>query len=236
MRQTLRSFLLVMTLIASTALFSSAANSLSWTGCWDALWGYYNESPYPVVMSFVESEDGEVAGEYWYENYLGEPTLGTIKGSNEEGVLIGSYQEGEYSGLIEFVLGEEGETFDGIWHEFGAEAGYWTGGRKECPSWTGSWETVWAYYDEEPYEVIITFIQDEQGNVHGEYQYETYLGEIAYGTIQGTVTATALDGEYTEGEYTDILSFRMSPDGMSFKGTWHEFDHEAGYWNGERLE
>lgn len=216
--------------------FSDDTDSLSWTGCWDALWGYYNESPYPVVMSFVEDEDGEVTGEYWYENYLGEPTLGTIKGNNQEGVLIGSYEEGEYSGIIEFVLNEEGGAFDGTWHEFGYEAGYWTGKRQECPSWTGSWETVWAYHNEEPYAVTITLLQDDAGNVHGQYQYETYLGEIVHGTIQGTVTATALDGIYTESDYSDLILFRMSPDGMTFRGIWHEFDHEAGYWNGKRLE
>ncbi len=98
-----------------------------WVGNWDAAWGYHNEEPYPVMMSFYQDADGNVTGKYWYEDYLGETAEGIIQGVSTSGVLRGTYEEGDFSDRLELTLAPDGRSFRGRWYEFGVEAGYWRG-------------------------------------------------------------------------------------------------------------
>ncbi len=234
MRRHLRVLLVSLVACVSVLLFAYSSVDSLWEGFWKADWGYYDDEDYYAMMTLVYHEDGYVTGEYWYKNYFDEIARGTIQGTSTEGVLVGTYIEGEYVDRIELIIDPDGSSFSGIWHEFGFEAGYWKGKRAEFPFWVGNWDAEWGYHDEEAYPIMMTFYQDFEGNVIGEYWYENYLGEIAEGTINGISAAGVLTGNYTEDDYLGRIELTINPDGQSFTGIWHEFGIEVGFWNGKR--
>lgn len=98
-------------------------------------------------------------------------------------------------------------------------------------SWTGTWNAVWDFYDGSGYETQMTLTQDGDGDVIGNYSYDS-----TNGTITGTVDGFDLVGLSTELGMDYPIEFTMSCDGETFEGTWYYGDIAQGYWNGTRAD
>ena len=133
-----------------------------------------------------------------------------IEGTLEGKTLNFRYTEPNAAGEGEFVLSADAGRFTGKWRPRGvAQWGRWEGVRKDQAPATDSFTGLWrASYGK------MRLVQNGK-QVSGVYDYAG--GSTITGTVNGRTlkfTYDQPDGEKGEGTFT------LSPDGMSFDGTW----------------
>jgi hypothetical protein len=159
----------------------------------------------------LRQDDGAVHGTYWYQGIAC-----TIEGKLQDGRFVFRYKDPSGAGKGWFEHTSYGQIrgqycLDGTEH-----CGDWSGHRE----WDGIWDTSFGR---------VRLIQEE-GRIHGCYD------SVGPARIEGRLDGRRFVFRYFEPEVQGDGWFELSPDALTFDGSWRpEGATSSGHWAGQRV-